>query len=584
MPMTPRRATIQPNWAKELGKRVLSELPEEKPTMVIIGRPYNIYDLSANLDIPKKMRNMGVHVIPIDFLPIDEEHEIDDELREMYWKYGQKILKAANIIRKDPRLYPVYITNFGCGPDSFITHFFKRTLGGKPFLQLEIDEHSADAGLITRCEAYLDSLKNNKVKVGKREPFKRPPVKGRMKRILIPYMCDHSYALAAAFRACGVDADVFPESDEETLRLGRRYCSGKECYPCILTTGDMVKIALSKGFDPDTTAFFMPSGNGPCRFGQYNRFHRMVLDELGFPQTPIFSPNQDDTFYESLEMVGSKFTRLGWWGIVAVDILTKLLHENRPYEREKGSVDKTYWKYLMRVCEAIEKEEGLDNLCHILREAAQEITSLKDPRMPQKPIVGVVGEIYVRSNRFANEDIIRKIEDYGGEAWLAPISEWVHYVNAMAKRKAREEKNWKAFMGLKLKEHYQEKDQEKLEKAVKGFVKNLPEPPVEHLLELASPYIDPSFEGEAILTIGKSVDFYEKGASGIVSCMPFSCMPGTLTTAIFKRLREDYDNIPVLDLAFDGQKELNTIIRLEAFMFQVKNFFKKRRMFVEAAN
>ncbi len=562
---------------KELGKRVIESLPDDSPTMVIVGRPYNIYDLSANLDIPKKLRRLGVNVIPIDFLALEDEKDIDDELKEMYWKYGQKILKAASAISKDPKLYAVYITNFGCGPDSFITHFFRMVMDGKPFLQLEIDEHSADAGLITRCEAFLDSLKNNKVKVGRRKRFRRPPlVKGKMKKIYIPYMCDHSYALAAAFKACGVDAEVFPESDEETLTLGRRYCSGKECYPCILTTGDMVKVAKSPGFDPETTAFFMPSGNGPCRFGQYNRFHRMVLDEIGLPQTPIFSPNQDDTLYDALEMVGSKFSRLGWWAIVSVDILTKLLHENRPYEREKGAVEKAYWKYLRRVCEIIENEEGLDKLAHLLREAAIEITSLRDPKVPQKPIVGVVGEIYVRSNRFANEDVIRKVESYGGEAWLATVSEWIHYTNAMAKRKAKEEKNWKAYMGIKLKEYYQKKDEEKLERAVTGYLKNHPEPPVEHILELASPYIHPSFEGEAILTIGKSIDFHEKGASGIINCMPFSCMPGTLTVAVFKRLREDREGLPVLDLAFDGQKELNTLIRLEAFMFQVKQFFKRK--------
>ncbi len=569
---------------KELGKKVLESLPEGSPSMVIVGRPYNTYDLAANLDIPKKLRKLGVNVIPMDFLPIDEEKELDEELKEMYWKYGQKIMKTASIVRKDPRLYAVYITNFGCGPDSFITHFFRKAMGGKPFLQLEIDEHSADAGLITRCEAFLDSLKNNKVKVGVREVFTRPPVKGRMKRIFIPYMCDHSFALAAVFRACGVQAEVFPESNDETLLLGRRYCSGKECYPCILTTGDMVRIAKSSDFDSETTAFFMPSGNGPCRFGQYNRFHRMVLDELGFPQTPIFAPNQDDTFYDSLEMVGSKFVRLGWWAIVAVDILTKLLHENRPYEKEKGSVERAYKKYLDEVCKVIEKEEGIDALSHVLRKAGAEITSLKDPNIPQKPIVGVVGEIYVRSNRFANEDVIRKVEAYGGEAWLAPISEWIHYINAMAKRKAKEERNWKALMGLKLKEYYQDKDQEKLESAVVDYVKNIPEPSIDYILELASPYIDPSFEGEAILTIGKAIDFHEKGASGIISCMPFSCMPGTLTVAVFKKLREDRDGLPVLDLAFDGQKELNTLIRLEAFMFQVKQFFKKKGLQWKVAN
>jgi len=154
----------------------------------------------------------------MDFLPL-ESVAPSEEIREMYWRYGQRILAAAKIIKEDPRLYAVYISNFGCGPDSFISHFFRDLSKGKPYLQLEIDEHSADAGAITRCEAFLDSLKNVQTKKSlssKREKLRTD----RTKKIYIPYMCDHSFAVAAAFQACGVDADVFPESDEETFTGG----------------------------------------------------------------------------------------------------------------------------------------------------------------------------------------------------------------------------------------------------------------------------------------------------------------------------------------------------------------------------
>ena len=134
------------------------------------------------------------------------------------------------------------------------------------------------------------------------------------------------------------------ESDEETLYYGRKYTSGKECYPCILTTGDMVKALKKNDLDPGQAAFFMPSGNGPCRFGQYNRFHRMVLDEMGFDHVPIYSPNQDDGIYEDLDMVGNQFSRQGWKAVVGIDLLTKMLHEIRPYERNQGETDKVYRK------------------------------------------------------------------------------------------------------------------------------------------------------------------------------------------------------------------------------------------------
>src|SRR4030067_3556503 len=129
--------------------------------MVMVGRPYNSCDAMVNLEIPKKLRDLGILAIPMDFLPL-ESVPPSEELKEMYWRSGQRILAAGKIIKDDPRLYGVYITNFGCGPDSFISHFFRNLSKGKPYLQLEIDEHSADAGAITRCEAFLDSLKHVK--------------------------------------------------------------------------------------------------------------------------------------------------------------------------------------------------------------------------------------------------------------------------------------------------------------------------------------------------------------------------------------------------------------------------------------
>ncbi len=292
---------------KKRGEEVLSELSDGEKVVVIISRAYNGCDGGINLDLPKKLNSLGVMAMPMDFLPL-EDVELKSVKKDMYWKYGQKILTSAEIVHNDDRLYAVYLTNFGCGPDSFISHFFKERMRGKPYLQLEIDEHSADAGAITRCEAYLDSLKNHE---RFKEELKPEPAKVRKKRdlhlqkkIYVPFMTDSSYALAAAFEAVGTPAEVIKESDEETLKWGRRFTTGKECYPCILTTGDMVKTCKSEGFDPDNSAFFMPSGNGPCRFGQYNRFHMIVLDEIGFYNVPLFSPNQDTGFYDELGKYG----------------------------------------------------------------------------------------------------------------------------------------------------------------------------------------------------------------------------------------------------------------------------------------
>ena len=134
--------------------RTLIETGE--PGVVLLGRAYNLYDRSINCDIPRKLRTQyGVNVIPLDFLPVDLE-DIADINPNMYWNSGRRILAAARVARRHSNLHTVYITNFKCGPDSYIKSYLDDA-AGKPSLVLQFDGHSNDAGFITRCEAYLDS-------------------------------------------------------------------------------------------------------------------------------------------------------------------------------------------------------------------------------------------------------------------------------------------------------------------------------------------------------------------------------------------------------------------------------------------
>ena len=141
----------------ELGSSALAKLQMSKePALVLVGRPYNLYDRSVNCDIPRKLRTLyGVNVLPMDFLPVEAE-DITDVNPNMYWNSGRRILAAARITRRHPNLHVVYISNFKCGPDSYIKSFLDSATG-KPSLILQFDGHANDAGFITRCEAYLDS-------------------------------------------------------------------------------------------------------------------------------------------------------------------------------------------------------------------------------------------------------------------------------------------------------------------------------------------------------------------------------------------------------------------------------------------
>jgi len=124
--------------------------------IIIVGRPYNIHDPALNLSVASKLRRTyGANCVPIDFLDTDPV-DIRDINESMYWDLGRRIIAAAKLIAPHPNLHLIYFTNFKCGPDSFIKHYVKPA-SGKPFLSLQFDGHSNDAGIMTRCEAYLDS-------------------------------------------------------------------------------------------------------------------------------------------------------------------------------------------------------------------------------------------------------------------------------------------------------------------------------------------------------------------------------------------------------------------------------------------
>ena len=139
------------------GECALARLEETgEPAVILLGRPYNLYDRGVNCDIPRKLRKTyGVNVIPMDFLALDEE-DISSVNDNMFWNSGRRILAAALISRRLRNLHLIYISNFKCGPDSFIKSFLDDA-AGVPSLVLQFDGHSNDAGFITRCEAYLES-------------------------------------------------------------------------------------------------------------------------------------------------------------------------------------------------------------------------------------------------------------------------------------------------------------------------------------------------------------------------------------------------------------------------------------------
>jgi len=579
------------NALKEKGREILNQLSPDEKLFVLVSRPYNGCDDGLNLQLPKKLAELGVKTMPMDMLELQRAPLSDESLhKSTYWSYGQRILRAAEIIKRDSRLFGIYLSNFSCGPDSFLMTFFKDIMGDKPCLQLEIDEHSADAGVITRLEAFLESLKNYTAKKDRAD--KRPQKHlhyismDRNRTLYIPYMGDCSYGLAACLRAYGQSAQVIPLADESALIKGRAYTSGKECLPCAITSGDMLKMIDGEGFDVDRAAFFMPGANGPCRFGMYSCLQRLILKYAGVDGVCVIAPNQESGFYneltETFEAASSRgFMRYAWISIIGIDLMHKVILRLRPYAKDPAYAQKIYKQLRSQWVRAVESRSSFKDLKELVSAFVDYFDALELDRTVRKPRIGIVGEIYVRSHPFANSFLIERLEKLGAACELAPLAEWIYYTNFTRTREAHRRGQLRNRIMNRVQDYFQHKLEKGLAGPLEEHFGELAERPIENVLELARPYLHEDFEGEAILTIGKAIEYHHSGFGGVINVMPFSCMPSTIVSTQSRRVSADCDDMPILNISFDGQEDPTLTTRLEAFVEQIRQRQKGVRSVAE---
>jgi predicted nucleotide-binding protein (sugar kinase/HSP70/actin superfamily) len=390
---------------------------------------------------------------------------------------------------------------------------------------------------------------------------------------------------AAVFRGIGLDARITPPSDDRTLELGGLYSSGEECYPEKVTLGDFLRVVHSPDFDPDRTAFFMPIAEGPCRFGQYAPYLKQVLSELGYDDIPVVSPSSKNS-YDEMGEHGQEMIRTLWRGLVASDILRKLLLKTRPYETKPGASDEAFERsieFVEAVLEAddLSSAQRMDALLQALLRSRDLFRAIPARYTKDRPLIGVVGEIFCRLNTFSNYDAVRKIEAHGGEAWMSDVTEWVWYTNWSQQHLLRRDGRTisLAMLGAKVKNAIQRRDEQKLLEPFAEEFAGYEEPHdvYEEVLEPAWSYLPADGAlGEMVLSIGKSIYLYQKGVDGIIDISPFSCMNGIVSEAVYHGVSEDHDGLPIRNFYFDATTS-NMERDLDIFMELAHSYRKRKR-------
>lgn len=277
------------------GKALLATLRPDDKVLVLITRNYGVSDPILNMGIPELLLERGYKVITLSHLP-GHALDISDEYDNLYYPFGQHILSGAKLIAHHPNLYAVYLTNHGCGPDTMLSHLFKQEMGDKPYLQIEVDEHFSNVGVITRIEAFLNSLQHRpavalptdfNIEQVDIHPCRLAQTPSPNVPLYLPAMGAYTPYLAAYFKQQGADPYELPHLTDDILSLGRAETSAKEYLPFPALLGS---ILAERKNDQTDAQFLIPQTQGAEADGQYARVIRAVLDRRKERNAQLISP------------------------------------------------------------------------------------------------------------------------------------------------------------------------------------------------------------------------------------------------------------------------------------------------------
>ncbi|WP_113671710.1 acyl-CoA dehydratase activase [Vallitalea guaymasensis] len=532
---------------EENGKEVLGSIKPEEKVFVMISKIYGVADPMLNMGIPSKLMDMGYKVIPFYDLP---EGDVSKEYPNMFWPFGQHILEPAKLVKEHPNLYAILLTHHGCGPDSIISHYFREEMDGKPYLHIEVDEHSSGVGVITRVEAFINSL--NSIGVKKANPVevyqkkivhKETNVKYSLKDIdedtivYLPYLYPYSDIFKELLINYKIDARTLPETSQSSIYMGRKFTITEEYFSLTALLGDVFTELASLKEKNKKIAFLIPRNEGTETDGQYGRLLRTKLDEEGYKDVDVISPFMEDVLNNQEDYVTSICL-----GLLAGDIVRAATKDYRD-------------KCLKDILKVIKSNNlTVDELIEIANEVREDSKSIKH----NKKILAV-GEVWILYNHILNNDVFDKLEDKGHKIVYSPLSEtmWLF---------------WKDFLN-----HNMNETSVVQEQRLARFKENIRL--ISRALSSQSPF---EYEIDNLVETADRTIGYYSGANGRYReakvLGQLNGIDGNITVAsmyentgivlgILHKGFEQGNEKPILNLTFDGNKNENQETKIESFMY-----------------
>lgn len=534
--------------------------PEEGTMKVLItGRPYTVLSEAMNKGIPGIFASLGVEAVYHDSLPqaTDVSDDVDKILDLFHWAYPAAILEAADYCAHTDGLYPVFVTSFKCSPDSFALEYFKRIMDNheKPYLILQVDEHDSNVGYETRIEAGIRSFRNHlkKGSAGNKKTSIKLPIAPEVhaslkgKTLLLPNWDPFVMPLVAAnLQNAGIDARVLEETPS-MIATSMKMNTG-QCIPVNAIAHEYVEYIKRHHLNPSKTVLWMAKSEWACNITMYPAFIKSMIEKEGAGDAGVYTGEL--TMVEISPLVSLKL----YFAFMFGGNLKKIGCMIRPYEINKGQTDQVIKESRDILKNAFLAGSGF-------QEAVKTVIARIDAipyRKTYRPKVAIFGDLYVRDNEVMNQNLIKYIEDAGGEVLLTPYNEYAKIISGAVFKRWIKSLNipqvimFKTLLGA----------MELLENRYHGYFEKYIGKPVSS----RNPFVEEELgkfnirieqEGESyenILKIFKILKLHPD-VSLFIQTNPAFCCPSLITEAMGKEI-EEVTGVPVLTITYDGTETL----------------------------
>lgn len=576
--------TEQETWKadyREMTRKTIERIKAKRiPTIVLAGRPYHL-DPGINHGIPELIASLGMAVLTEDGVaPLGEEVE---HLRVVdQWSYHSRLYRAADFVSRNYGFQLVELNSFGCGLDSVVADQVKEILAARHKIHtvLKIDE-GTNLGAVTIRLRSLQSvmkrnLRNNTTSChntdGTGYSYERAVFTKAMKEeytILVPQMSPYHFPLLdSLFIHEGYKFALLPHPGRAAIECGLKFIHNDACYPAVMMIGQIMYALQPGKYDVNKTAVIVSQTGGGCRATNYIGYLRKALNDAGLSQVPILSLNSEGLEKQPGFTMNRGFVNRILQGLIYGDTLMQCVLATRPYETVKGSVEALFQKWLEKL-----KKDLLDadfmKYCRNVANIVKDFEAL--PAAPRtRPKVGIVGEIYVKFHPDANNHIIRRIEQEGGEVITSGLMDFFLYCSMDAPYRTKYlAGSWlSGFLG-NVGRHVLDFYRHPYVKAMKKSKRFDTPESIKDVAKRAAAFINLGNQsGEGWFLTGDMLDLIHKGARHVVCLQPFGCLPNHVTgKGMIRPLSEAYPDVRIAAIDYDpGASEVNQTNRLKLLL------------------